>query len=97
MLRSIGTRLPISAQKNPNSASTPIHTLISLGKLPLTTNPPVSAASSTKTGSGIMPMRNSMIRHQPSGQKRVDGRGACATGLAVVVGMADSCSVLESM
>src|SRR5271165_7314670 len=69
MLRSTGIRLPISAQVNPNRASTAIITEISPGSLPETKNIDTTPTKSTYTGSGRIPIRNSMSFHQPCGQK----------------------------
>src|SRR5258706_14408049 len=91
MLRNMGMRLPTSAQVNPNNASTTIHTLISFGRLPVSTKPAISPPSRMKTGIGMMPMRSSMSRHQPSGQKCADGAGVFTPGVAVVLSMAGSC------
>src|SRR5437667_6249964 len=81
ILRSIGKRLPNSAQVKPNTARMAIAMVISPGTAPVRTNPAINATSSKYTGRGMMPIRNSITRHQPEGQKDVD---AVASGAEVV-------------
>jgi hypothetical protein len=69
MLRKTGIRLPISAHVKPPSTST----TIIVGPSDLTSPTATSAAIRTTNkkyiGKGIMPIRKSVSRHQPSGQK----------------------------
>src|SRR3954467_2919666 len=65
-----GKRLPTSAQRNPPVAITAIIIHTSFGTLPRWMKYPVSAMMTIATGTGIIPIRNSIQRHHPSGQNR---------------------------
>src|SRR6266566_2278646 len=66
-----GVRLPISAQIEPPTTISAMTVLMSLGNLPASTKPAMSAIKMMKIGSGIIPMRNSISRHQACGHKRL--------------------------
>src|SRR5581483_10813929 len=63
-----GSRWPTSAQLKPNTASTAIIMLISVGTCPESTKYPTTPNSTRCTGRGMIPMRISMRFHQERGQ-----------------------------
>src|SRR5690349_19034598 len=69
MLRRIGVRLPTSAQVKPPRTSTT--TMVGPSGFTSLTSPSAAtnAISSTKIGKGMMPIRASITRHHPLGQK----------------------------
>ena len=72
ILRINGIRLPISAQVKPKNENTTMAIEISDEILPVATKPAINAPITINTGKGMMPMRNSITLHQPSGQNRPD-------------------------
>src|SRR5437016_2018788 len=85
MFRMSGMRLPISAHVKPKKANTTMGMEISDDNLPVATKPAINPPISTKTGTGMTPMRNSISFHHPSGQNRPDALGAGTETDAVLV------------
>ena len=82
MLRMIGMRLPSSAQVKPPIDSSTIAIRMSEGTVPDAAKPPITTNRIMNTGSGMMPILKSTIRHQPDGQK--PSLLCCVAGVVVL-------------